>query len=379
VVEALMATLCAAGARPAGPGEFTARAFAAGRLDLAQAEAVMAVIAASGRRSLAAAQRMLQGQLSAEVNRLADRLRSLLARVELAIDFSEEGEPLVGAAEVARETAALRDSVVALARRSRDVAHLDGDVRVALVGRPNVGKSSLFNRLAGANRAIVTDVAGTTRDELRESFMLAGSRIVLSDTAGLEDALAELNPRTAVSRAAQERTLAALARADLVLVVTESARMRREAGARHDAERLLATLAAPAIVVLNKSDLDPEASQPEMVLSDVRLVTASALTGQGLDELRSAMVETLRLGDVDRTADGPAVSSRHRRCLELASEGLTRALDLCVADRAGDGSLSEDLVAMELRESLDALGGITGRTSPEDVLDEVFSRFCIGK
>jgi len=168
-----------------------------------------------------------------------------------------------------------------------------------------------------------------------------------------------------------------------VLVVTESARMRREAAAREDVARLLATLAAPAIVVLNKSDLDTDASPPPATLGGGRAVATSAVTGQGLDELRGAMVETLRLGDVDRTADAPAVSARHRRCLEMAAEGLTRALALCGAgDEAGaaeDGSLSEDLVAMELREALDALGGITGRTSPEDVLHEVFSKFCIGK
>jgi len=432
VVDDLMTALCRAGARPAAPGEFTARAFLSGRLDLAQAEAVMAIVAASGRRSLAAAERLLEGRLSGEVAGRVDRLRRLLARVELAIDFSDQDVPLVGAEAVRREAAALRDDVVGLARRSRDLAHLDGDLRVALVGRPNVGKSSLFNRLAGADRAIVTDVAGTTRDELREAFQLAGARFVLSDTAGLADAVADLDaagaqrpagtaePAGGLQRgdpdgAAQRRTLSALARAEVVLVVVEAGRMIRDAAARRDVGRLLATLAAPAILVVSKCDLavpagdGNDAGAPgdtgrraraalRPVARGVPVVTTSAATGHGVDALREALVRALRLGDADRSADAPAVSARHRRCLERAAEALERAVELCGRSGGGESvggesaggesvedappggtALSEDLLAMELREALDALGGITGASSPQDVLGEIFAGFCIGK
>jgi len=402
VVDELVADLCREGARPAGAGEFTARAFASGRLDLAQAEAVMAVVAASTERSLAAAQRLLEGRLSDEVNGLVDRLRDLLARVELAIDFSQEDVPLVTPAEAGRVAADLRDEVVHLSRGAREVTHLDGDLRVAMVGRPNVGKSSLFNRLAGADRAIVTDVPGTTRDELREAFTMAGSRFVLSDTAGLDDAVADLaadrRPEEAdvLARAARARTLSALARAEVVLVVVEAGRMIADAAARDDVRRLLATLAAPVILVANKCDLPAgdtpgrTADRVRSVLRDVapegRVVTTSALTRQGLDRLRAAMADALRLGDVDRSSEGPAVSARHRRCFEWAAEALERAVELC--DTAGSGApgdiappagFSEDLLALDLREALDALCGITGRGSPRDVLDEIFARFCIGK
>jgi tRNA modification GTPase len=416
VVQELMAILCRAGARAAGPGEFTRRAFLAGRLDLAQAEAVMAVISAGGQRSLSAAQRLLQGRLSDDVGTLVDRLRQLLARVELAIDFSQDDVPLVSPAEVADAVAGLRDDIVHLSRRSRDVTHLEGDLRVALVGRPNVGKSSLFNCLAGAERAIVTDTPGTTRDELRESFSLAGSRFVLSDTAGLDDAVADLElPGDASAdpdRAAQRRTLAALAEAELVLVVVEARRMRDDADVRSDVTRLLETVAAPAILVVNKCDLLPEtdaaaararsplegchglakpghddlaktchgltASDHGTLLSDVsgdsRVVMTSALTGQGIDALREAIVETLHLGQLDRSADAPAVAARHRQCMERAAESLERAVGLC-----GGATLSEELVALELREALDAVSSITGAGTPQDVLSEIFAGFCIGK
>jgi tRNA modification GTPase len=435
LVAEVLAGLCRAGPRPASPGEFTARAFTSGRLDLAQAEAVMAVINAGGRRSLAAAQRLLAGRTSGEVRRLVARLRDVLARVEVAIDFSEENLTIISAVDVAATARSLRDDIVALSRRSREVSQLEGDLRVVLVGRPNVGKSSLFNRLAGADRAIVTAVAGTTRDEIRETFTLAGSRFVLSDTAGLDDVASELESghdltgksgchtlkarqrrdqsvclpdaahtlapirpglqsvapiETNIHRAAQDRTLAAMSRAELVLVVIEAVSLVAEAAVRDELRRLLETLVAPAILVVNKCDLPiPGSSRPaadlareaaQAVVGPVRVVTASASTGEGLDDLRAAIIETLRLGEVDRAADFPAVSARHRQCLESAAESLERVVDLCgSAAPAGAKAPGEELLALELREALEALGGITGETSPQEVLNEIFAHFCIGK
>jgi tRNA modification GTPase len=400
LVAETMSRLCAAGARPASPGEFTARAFAAGRIDLAQAEAVMAVINAAGRRELEAASRLLSGELSECVESLVDRLRRLLARVELAIDFSDQQAPPVSAAEAGAEAARLRDDVVALARRCRDVTHGDGDVRVALVGRPNVGKSSLFNRLSGAERAIVTDVAGTTRDELRHPFTIDGTPFVLSDTAGLAEAVADLAPgdrgRQQLHAAAQARTLSVLARSDLVLAVVDAGRWTADPSSHDDVERLLATLAAPTILVLNKCDLlapgdggpaiDAAVASAREVSHGAPVVAVSALTGYGLDALRATMLQTLRRGDLDRAADGPAVVARHRQCMETAAEALERATLLChpSGDHAGpapcpDIDGAEELLALELREAIDALGRITGRSSPEDVLNHIFAAFCIGK
>ncbi|MBN2583190.1 MAG: tRNA modification GTPase [Planctomycetes bacterium] len=392
LVAETVALVCRAGARPAAPGEFTARAFTAGRLDLAQAEAVMAVINAGGLRALSAAQRLLTGELSSQVESLVDRLRRLLARTELAIDFSDQDVPILSADEAAAEAARLRDDVVGLARRSREVTHLDGDLRVALVGRPNVGKSSLFNRLAGAERAIVTDVAGTTRDELRQTFAIDGATFVLSDTAGLADAVADLAPTDDDQRrlhaAAHRRTVDVLARAELVLVVVDAARLVSDPSSRNDVDRLLATLAAPVILVLNKCDLLPggcdgsQADRAAELAADLAhgapVVAVSALTGHGLETLRAAVVRTLRLGDVDRASDGPAVVARHRQCMEASAEALERAVLVCSqSDEAG--GIGEELLALELREAIDALGRITGRSSPEDVLADIFAGFCIGK
>ncbi|NIA20797.1 MAG: GTP-binding protein [Anaerolineaceae bacterium] len=390
--EEVLSLACRQGARAADPGEFTARAFVSGRLDLAQAEAVMAVVNAGGERSLAAAQRLLAGRLSGRVNSLVDRLRRLLARVELAIDFSDQPVPIITAAEAAEAAGALRDDVVRLSRRSRDLAHLDGDLRVALVGRPNVGKSSLFNRLAGADRAMVTAVAGTTRDELRETFTIGDSRFVLSDTAGLADAVADIDlagrGAEQLHEAARRRTMMALAQAELVLVVVEAGRLVAEAEVRQDVGRLLATLAAPAILVANKCDL-PTADSDEPtaevarrvareVAHDVRVVAVSALTGQGLDALRAAIAETLHLGLLDRGSEGPVVAARHRRRLETSADALERAAELCAVEGGGD-AFGEELLALELREAIDSLARITGRGSPEDVLNEIFAGFCIGK
>jgi len=391
LTEEVISLACRRGARPADPGEFTARAFICGRIDLAQAEAVMAVVNAGGERSLAAAQRLLEGRLSSEVNGLVDRLRQLLARVELAIDFSDQEVPIIAPGEAAEDARALRDDVVRLSRRSRDLAHLDGDLRVALVGRPNVGKSSLFNRLAGADRALVTDVAGTTRDELRETFIIGGSRFVLSDTAGLADAVADIGAAgrgaEQVHEAARQRTMTALAQAEVVLIVVEAGRLIADAEVRQDVGRLLATLAAPAILVINKCDIpapgaaDSTAEAAHQVAAEVAhgapVVTVSALTGQGLDALKAAMAATLHLGQVDRGSEGPVVAARHRRRLETAAEALERAVELCVTE--GGAVFSEELLALELREAMDSLGRIVGRGSPQDVLAEIFAGFCIGK
>jgi tRNA modification GTPase len=350
----------------------------------------MAVVNAGGQRSLAAAQRLLEGRLSSEVNSLVDRLRRLLARVELAIDFSDQEVPIIAPDEAAEAARALRDDVVRLSRRSRDLAHLDGDLRVALVGRPNVGKSSLFNRLAGADRALVTDVAGTTRDELRETFIIGGSRFVLSDTAGLADAVADIGAAgrgaEQLHEAVRQRTMTALAQAEVVLIVVEAGRLIADAEVRQDVGRLLATLAAPAILVINKCDIpapgaaDSTAEAARQVAAEVAhgvpVVTVSALTGQGLDALKAAIAETLHLGEVDRGSEGPVVAARHRRRLEASAEALERAVELCVSQGA---VFSEELLALELREAMDSLGRIVGRGSPRDVLAEIFAGFCIGK
>jgi tRNA modification GTPase len=357
--------LAAAGVRPAEPGEFTFRAFSAGRLDLAQAEAVMAVVRASSEAALRAAGDLLRGRLSRDLEGLADRLAGVLGLVEADLDFSDQDLALAPRAEVAARIEGVRQALADLGRRSRSLETYSGDVRLVLAGWPNVGKSSLFNRLLAADRAIVAPRPGTTRDELRAALHIGEFEFVLSDTAGLQDARDELAGK------ARRMALLALARADLVLLVLDATAPSYE---RTDA--LLALVAAPMVAAVTKCDLGPPDRARRWLRSrgfGGEVVAASAVTGQGLADLRAALVRAVEGGDVDRQAAQPAVTARHRAAMEQAAAALGRAANLVGSAEGGE------LVALELREALDALGAIVGRRTPEDVLRGIFERFCIGK
>lgn len=441
LVERVLAEMVSRGARAAAPGEFTLRAFLSGRLDLAQAEAVMAVINAAGSRSLSAAQRMLRGALSAPVENIIGKLNSLLAEVELAIDFSTENLPTPGGNVLRQRALAIRNEVVALGRKSGNLQAEPHDLRAVLIGRPNVGKSSLFNRLAAstAERAIVSKTAGTTRDELRASISLGDVALQLSDTAGLDEAVESLRqpapPSAAVAAATdrlhaagQSRTTAALQRAELLLVVAESPRLAADASAADDIARLAASLAAPMVLVINKCDValpgmsadetscraaaamadgmlrfslrrdsdNPplssdetagEAAEPEQFAAAPPVVMTSALTGDGIDELRRAIMAAVRAGAVDRSSEAVSVSARHRACLDQAAAALERAAEIAwrssdatpASSPDEDDQVRHELVALELREASDFLGEITGQSGGQTLLEQIFSRFCIGK
>jgi len=412
----LVAAVVAAGARPAEPGEFTFRALMNGRLDLAQAEAVMAVVAASTAAALRAAQDLLGGHLSREVAQLAGGVREALARVEADLDFSDqdiERGPAAPGWECTPEGGCatldgLRQALTDLGRRSRGIETASGRVRLVVAGRPNAGKSSLFNRLLEADRAIVSPTPGTTRDELRAALHIGGSpaaaglvEFALSDIAGAPD----LAPRedtgggTRVAPAtvermreagddpdakAQAKALEAIGRADLVLLALDAT-----APSYERMEELLGLIAAPMVVAVTKCDLAPPgralawlagvlggatpASRRGLVAGGFEAVATSAVTGEGIDALRAALVRAVEGGSVDRQAAGPVMAARHRAALEQAAVALARAAEL--ARRAAGG----ELVALELRESLHALGAIVGEGVDRDVLDLIFSRFCIGK
>ncbi len=364
-LAAVLDALVAAGARPAEPGEFTYRALASGRLDLAQAEAVMAVIAATGERALRAAGDLLAGHLSREVAALADRAAGLLARVEAGLDFSDQEVPLLAPEALAREVRAMRDDLVGLGRRSRSLGVASGRARLVLAGWPNVGKSSLFNRLLREDRAIVSPRAGTTRDELRAALHLGDVTAVLSDTAGLDEAAGGLAGRV------RTKALEALGRADLVLLCLDAT------AAPYDrTEALLDLVAAPLVVAVTKTDLaPPDAARAWAAARGLacEVVATSAATGAGVGVLREALARAVSGGAVDRAASGPVVTARHRSALEAAAGALARAEGVAAA---GAG---EELAALELREALDALGRTAGRHAPDDVLGLIFRKFCVGK
>ncbi len=353
------------GARLAEPGEFTARAFLNGRLDLAQAEAVLDVIRARTERSLQVAMGQLAGHLSERVGAVRTGLVEALAYLEASLDFAEDEIPERDLGPDLERAGHELERL--LADADRGILYRQG-VRVAIVGRPNVGKSSLLNRLLRTSRAIVTDIPGTTRDTLEETLNLQGVPVVLVDTAGI--AARAVDP---IEQLGIERSRAALAQADLALLVVDASQPPT------DADRAIAALIGnkPALVVLNKTDLVPDAPQEAARwtgdLGPWPLVPVSALTGAGVERLEEAIVETVFSGQVTATEMPLVTSPRHK-------EALNRALDhIHAAQAAVQQDLSADLVAIDVAAAVHALGEITGQTAGDDLIEAIFSNFCVGK
>ena len=348
VMQALLGACLDAGARLAEPGEFTRRAFLEGRLDLAQAEAVADLIDATTREAARSALRSLEGEFSAAITELVAQLIELRALVEAMLDFPEEEVDPLHARDAAVRLAHTRDALDDVLAKSRQGSLLRSGVHIVLAGRPNVGKSSLLNRLAGDERAIVAPVPGTTRDALREPVQIDGVPLVLVDTAGLR------RDADAIERLGIERTRRELQRADVVLAV-------HEAGSDAPLPEALPA-GARRIDVYNKSDLAPDFALP------AGGIAVSAKTGAGLDRLRAAILEA-----AGWSATGESVflaRERHLRALESAREHLAAATQ----------ELQRwELFAEELRLAQAALAAITGEYRADDLLGEIFSRFCIGK
>jgi tRNA modification GTPase len=354
------------GARLAEPGEYTARAFLHGRLDLAQAEAVLDIIQARTDVSLRAAMGQLAGRLSGRLRDVRAGLLEVLAYLEASLDFAEDEIP---EREIGPDLVRAGDDLRALlAEAERGIVYRQG-VRVAIVGRPNVGKSSLLNRLLRTNRAIVTDIPGTTRDTLEETLNLEGVPVVLVDTAGI--ATATEDP---IERLGIERSRAALDQADLALLVLDAG--EPPGGADREIAALLN--GKPAIVVLNKIDL-PAGKGRQAAGGAATLVPAapsvpvSALTGAGLDDLEAAIVEAVFTGRAIANGTPLVTSQRHK-------EALCRALEhVEAAHAAHDEGRWPDLVAIDVSAAVRALGEITGQTASEELVETIFASFCIGK
>ncbi len=351
------------GARLAAPGEFTKRAFLNGRIDLVQAEAVIDRIQARTDAALRAASAAADGVLSKTIHELSEVLIEALARVESAIDFPDEDLPeLVDAALRSRLETALERMRELLSTAEAGRLYREG-ASVAIVGRPNVGKSSLFNALLRDARAIVTAVPGTTRDLLEEIITISGVPVRLNDTAGLRATDDEIE-QLGIGRAR-----AALANADAILLVVDST---QPAG---DEDRALAqemfALARPAIIVLNKIDLAPMFATIAGFDGATAACKVSAKTGEGLKELEAEM-GALLLGGGRVSPDQGLITRVHQRdSLRRAAEALERLMQ--------NYGASPEFLSIDLRDSLDALGEITGETTPEDILARIFSSFCIGK
>jgi tRNA modification GTPase len=343
------------GARLAAPGEFTLRAYLNGRMDLPQAEAVGDLIDAVTPLQALAAFDQLQGTLTRIIGHIDRSLFDLIARLEASIDFPEEGYHFIEPQELSDAIGSIADRMTALLAEARRGRLLREGFHVVFLGRPNVGKSSLFNALVGVERAIVTEVPGTTRDLITEAVDVRGLRVTLVDTAGLRDG------GDAVEREGIARTEGAAAVAEVRLVVLD-----RSSDLTGEDVRLLETCDAGAIAVGNKSDLPPAWSRADVI-------NVSAVTGEGLEELRGRIATAL---EVEHGRDRPAITNvRHAALVERARDAAERARAAAVA---GAG-LSEEFVLADLQEARAALEEITGRRTPDDVLEHVFSRFCVGK
>jgi tRNA modification GTPase len=359
--KAVLDTVLENGARLAEPGEFTKRAFLNGRIDLVQAEAVADVIGARTELALTAANEQLAGKLSQRVRLLRDDLMHVLAHVEAQLDFPEEDiAPHTRDQLLHRlhQSAALMEELLKTANEGQ---LLRRGLRAAIVGRPNVGKSSLLNQLLGHDRAIVAPIPGTTRDTIEETANVRGLPVVFIDTAGLRSA------NDPIEQEGIRRSRAALASAELILHVLDAAEVWSPA----DGEYLTEFAAKQRILVRNKIDLPGHLVLPSNLIGPV--VDVCCLTGQGIEDLKQTIEQLVWAGRIRPEMLQVMINSRHQEALQRARQAALQTI-------AGlQSNLTLELVAMDLRLAVNAVGEIVGQTATEDLLDSIFSQFCLGK
>lgn len=351
------------GARLANPGEFTQRAFVNGRIDLAQAEAVMDVIQAKSAQGLTSAVSQLEGRLSRVVGDMRLHLTDFITRLEVTVDYPEEDLEDIEVPDIAgaiREMERRLDDMLAESKSGRMMR--DG-VMAAIAGTPNAGKSSLLNRFLETERAIVTDVPGTTRDVIEEWISIQGVPICLVDTAGIrstDDTVEQIGVRRAKEY---------MERADIILVVVDQSRPLQE----EDRQILETARGRQALIVLNKEDLQPAFETEELQSYGLPLLSISASTGAGMGELKDAMLSLALKQGLTAAQSALLANTRHIELVRQSREALQRALDTIEA------GMPVDCAIVDIREAWELLGSITGDTVHDDIIEEIFSRFCLGK
>ncbi|MGZ4960938.1 MAG: tRNA uridine-5-carboxymethylaminomethyl(34) synthesis GTPase MnmE [Limisphaerales bacterium] len=355
----ILDTLLKNGARLAEPGEFTKRAFVNGRIDLTQAEAVADLIHSRTELALAAANEQLAGKLSQRINQLRDDLMKTLAHVEAHIDFPDEDiAPDTKDKLVSRLEGAER-FIDELLRTASEGQILRRGIRAAIIGRPNVGKSSLLNQLLGRDRAIVSPIPGTTRDTIEETANIRGVPVVFIDTAGLRDST------DVIEVEGIRRSRETLARAELILHVLDSSEPLT-----NEDEKYLAEFAnKKRIIVRNKSDLPARLHVP----IGISAIEVCCVTAKGIETLKDAIRNLVWGGEIRAEMLEVMINARHQEALSRARGAIERS----VAGLRADSGL--EVIALELREATNAVGEIVGKTTTEDLLDSIFSQFCIGK
>ena len=366
----ILALMLENGAQPAEPGEFTKRAFLNGRMDLAQAEAVIDLIKARSARSFDCAVGQLEGSLSQKIRAVRAELLDLLTELAVNMDYPDEDIEELTYGRLGNRISLINDELLKLKESSAEGRILREGLLAAIVGKPNVGKSSLMNILLKEDRSIVTDVPGTTRDTIEEQISLRGITIRFVDTAGIRSSADK------VESIGIERSKEAFNRAELLLLVLDSS----EAISAEDLELMEMAKDRPAIVILNKDDL-PAAdgngthleAEVRKILPGARVVKLSAKTGEGLLQLENSIEEYVTGGRVRREEDVLVTNVRHIALIDKAIEELSEA------GRMTDAAEAMDFIEVNVRAAFDALGEITGETASGEVIEEVFRRFCLGK
>jgi tRNA modification GTPase len=361
VLGRIVETIRMAGVRQATPGEFTLRAVARGKMDLLQAEAVREFIEAQTDRQARTALRQMEGSLSRRLQPIKDKLIDAIAHLEAGIDFAEDDVDVPANTEIAGRLTPLRIQLDEVRETFGYGKILRSGLRLAILGKPNVGKSSLFNRLVSANRAIVTNVPGTTRDVLREFVSLDGVPLCFADTAGIRNTTDE------VECIGIMRTFETLAESDLALVVLDGSSELDES----DQETLRRASSIPHLIVINKNDLPQVGILVEM--NGAKHVSVSAKTGQGFEELQSALRAFLLSQKTSLNDDVVLTNARQYEAVSNASRAL------CAAEQALATGIPHEMVLLDIYEALGDLNELTGEVVTEDILGRIFSTFCIGK
>jgi len=370
VTRKVLETILEAGARLAQPGEFTKRAFLNGRIDLSQAEAIADLIRSATELAYQSSLSQLEGSISNKIKKMRDDLINLCSLVELELDFADEDLEFVDKPELAKKIKDAISEIDELIETFKFGKIYREGIKVVIAGKPNAGKSSLLNALLNENRAIVSDIPGTTRDIIEESLNIEGVLFRVIDTAGLRETY-DIIEQEGVRRAEEQ-----MKKSDMILLVIDSTDEIDEDDIKlyNRVLDLAMNESKRCIVVFNKVDLlNGKQIQNEKVLGDFPVVYVSALTGQGLDKLKKLMVEQSFLGTNRTDASVVVTNVRHRDALVKAKQSLQYAL------KSLEEGMSGDLVAVDLRAGLNHLGEIIGEVTTDDILNNIFSKFCIGK
>ncbi len=364
-VQEVLGEVIRAGARIADPGEFTKRAFLGGRIDLTQAEGVMELIRSQTDAAKAASLRQLEGSMTTLIRNIRHQMIQLMAHIEVTIDYPEHDEEEATLKHVYVGVSQLEAELLRILTEANQGRILRDGIRVAIVGRPNVGKSSLLNQLARFDRAIVTDIPGTTRDVLEERIQIGGVPLKIMDTAGIRETL------DVVEQLGVQRSKKALRDADLVLIMIDQSRDLSDT----DIELMQEAKNLPVIVILSKSDLvcRTTANELQSFVDLERVIHFSVFDRSAIENLETLMIEVIFHGDMQPKDATFVANSRHISLIESALENLKGVLE---AIRFGQ---TLDLVAVDLHSAWVTLGEIIGETPREDLLDQIFSQFCLGK